>query len=118
MRDFWNQTQAHPFTKTLSMFCVEGIPVVLFDVGTRDGAIWLENIHSTQEGHGYGSQALDWFCALADKHGVEIRGEIYPPQGSTLGVEELAAWYQRHGFTVDGHKICREPRIAPEKVDQ
>jgi len=118
MRDFWNQTQPHPFVKYISQFSVRNVPVVDFQVGHREGHIWLENIHSWQEGHGYGSMALDWFCALADKHGVEIRGEIYPPQGGKLSVEELTAWYQRHGFTVDGRKIHREPRVTQEKVDR
>lgn len=93
------------------MFCVGNIPVVEFEVGTRDGAIWFEKIHSWQEGCGYGSLALDWFCSLADKHQVEIRGSIYSFQGGRLSMEELAAWYRRHGFTVDGRQIFRPPKV-------
>ncbi len=92
MREFWNQTAPHPFDKTYSLFCILGVPVVWFQVGRKAGYIWLENIWSTQEGNGYGSKALDWFCALADKFGIEIRGNIYPPEAGRLNVEQLSAW--------------------------
>ncbi len=49
LRDFWNQTQPHPSVESLSMFRIKGVPVVFFEVGTCDGAVWLESIHSTQE---------------------------------------------------------------------
>jgi hypothetical protein len=115
MLDFWSQTKPHPFLKYISHFSVRDIPVVDFQVASRDGHIWLENIHSWQEGHGYGSMALDWFCSLADKHQVEIRGSIYPPGGGRMNVDELTAWYQRHGFTVNGREISREPKPIPEE---
>lgn len=117
MNDFWSETQAHPFIKYLSLFCVKGTPVVEFELAKTDGYIWFERIHSMQEGHGYGSQALDWLCALADKHGVEIRGNIYPPQGGKFTGEQLGAWYQRHGFHVDGVKIQREAKTTAEKKE-
>jgi len=117
MQDFWSRTTPHPSLKYFSLYCINGIPVVAFEVITGDGHVWLERINSWQEGHGYGSQALDWFCTLADKHGVEIRGNILPPQGGKLTAEQLAAWYQRRGFNIDGIKICREPQPAAEKAE-
>src|SRR5207249_6704772 len=115
MREFWRQTAPHSSDRACSMFCVSDVPVVWCWVARKDGYIWLENIWSTQEGNGYGSKALDWFCTLADEFGVEIRGDIQPPHGGRLDYEELSAWYQRRGFSVDGREMCREPKIRSEE---
>ena len=98
------------------MFCVSDVPVVWCWVARKDGYIWLENIWSTQEGNGYGSKALDWFCTLADEFGVEIRSDTQTPPGGRLDYEELSAWYQRRGFSVDGREMCREPKIVPRRL--
>jgi len=116
MREFWRQTAPHSSDRACSMFCVSDVPVVWCWVARKDGYIWLENIWSTQEGNGYGSKALDWFCTLADEFGVEIRGDIQPPHGGRLDYEELSAWYQRRGFSVDGREMCREPKIVPRRL--
>lgn len=80
-------------------------------------AICLSMIASFERGKGHGSAALVWLCDLADKHGVEIFGEIseqifscnilnpydedhLPVELPVLSPRQLVAWYRRHGFTV------------------
>jgi|SRR5882762_5286110 len=112
MLDFYSQTKQHPHPmfSDVSVFYVRDVPVVHFQVfPSQSGYILLECISAVDEGHGYGSMALDWFCALADKYQVEIEGEITPFRGSRMDGQDLATWYQRHGFTVSEENISRKP---------
>src|SRR2546429_6489724 len=107
MREFWRQTAPHSSDRACSMFCVSDVPVVWCWVARKDGYIWLENIWSTQEGNGYGSKALDWFCTLADEFGVEIRGDIQPPHGGRLDYEELDRKKHTSELQSRLHLVCR-----------
>lgn len=67
-------------------------------------------ICSLERGKGYGSLALDWLVHLADKHGVKLKGTIEPcGKEPRLTVRQLQAWYKRHGFSIRGREISREP---------
>lgn len=73
--------------------------------------VLLSRIQSLHPGKGYGSAALDWLCALADKHQVRLCGIIEPfVPNPPLDTRQLADWYKRHGFTIGkGFYIERIP---------
>jgi GNAT superfamily N-acetyltransferase len=57
-------------------------------------------------GKGYGSIILDALCQKF--HDKPIRLEL--DASSPLGIDNLRAWYQRHGFThIAGEEMVREP---------
>jgi len=65
------------------------------------GRVRLSCIRSPEKGKGHASAALDWLCKLADEYGVEIEGHIEPVGDKPrLNVNQLRAWYKRHGFSV------------------
>jgi hypothetical protein len=75
-----------------------------------DDEICIARIRSLEKGRGYGSMALDWLTALADKHGVRLGGTIEPcGKEPRLNVAQLQHWYKKHGFLVRGREISREP---------
>lgn len=96
---------------------------ILFDyvalsLEVYDDDIRLQCIRTLLErGSGQGSRALDWLCALADKHGVELNGTIEPCGGikPRLNVRQLTAWY--HGFTNIGRTINRRPNVNHDYKD-
>jgi hypothetical protein len=72
--------------------------------------ILIARIRSLEKGKGYGSMALDWLCALADKHSIRLSGTIEPcGKEPKLNVAQLQSWYRKHGFVVRGREISREP---------
>jgi len=73
---------------------------VIFKVTAHRMRVDLNRISSQRHGYGLGSAALDWFCALADKHGVSIVGAVAPFGSARLDSQQLVDWYQRHGFKV------------------
>ena len=84
-----------------------------------DKAVRISSIRSFNRGEGDGSAALDWLCALADKHRVRLIGEPVPydtrirddrSHKSSLNREQLMGWYKRHGFEVSLLQITREPK--------
>jgi hypothetical protein len=111
MAEFNAHTTENRYATYQRYLSKDGCPVVAFEINPADDYIYFENILSLQEeGKGYGSYALDWVCALADKHGVELRGRIQPPGGGRLDAVQLAAWYKRHGFRIEQSHICYEGR--------
>ena len=88
---------------------------VIFRLCPHYGWVSLARIGAIEKGQGHGSAALDWLCALADRHEVRLAG-VAEPFGHRVGTKpamttkELVAWYRRHGFTVTkGFYIDREP---------
>lgn len=73
----------------------------------------IEDIISTRRGERRAAQVLRFVVALADVHGVTIRGtveaHVVGGRPSSLNDAELHAWYARHGFVSD-------PRNAPNGV--
>src|SRR5690242_19544474 len=74
---------------------------VCFTIQIFDERMRFE-IRSLDRGNGYASQALDWLCNLADKHGVMLAGHAAPfgKQKPMLRKADLKNWYSRHGFLV------------------
>jgi hypothetical protein len=99
-------------------------------------AVYLSMIGSIERGKGHGTGALVWLCDLADKHDVELFGEIgddvycfdiLNPLSEVglpfLRPEQLVAWYKRHGFSVRRTKrhardLRRKPvqKVQPPEV--
>jgi len=73
---------------------------VIFKVTAHRLWVDLNRISNERHGKGLGSAALDWFCALADKHGIGVRGIVAPFGDAWLSSQQLTDWYARHGFDV------------------
>ncbi len=83
-----------------------------FEVYPFDGRIMLGLVAAFHVGQGDGSRALRWFLQLADKHGVEVIGEVKPLGKNGLNTVELRRWYKRHGFHVNRHlQMTRQPQL-------
>ena len=82
-----------------------------FEVFIFDGKIHFGFIRSFERGKGYGTAALNWLCALADRHQVTLHASIKPVGPKPrLNANELRAWYKRHGFIVHRRtEIERKP---------
>jgi hypothetical protein len=108
VQDFERLTEPNPLASVERVY----ERMVGFEVKPFGGAIRLSCIRSFDRGKGHAKQALSWFLALADKHGVAITGHV-KPIGSTsprLTSAQLRAWYKRHGFTVSrSGEMRREP---------
>lgn len=69
-------------------------------------------------GLGLGTAALVQLCRYADQVAAPITGEVEPGPGLAdreHRVARLTAWYGRHGFTVTGRHMRREPRRSPDR---
>ena len=77
-----------------------------------DTLIEIHRLWTLRLGKGNGSMMLRGVCTLADKHGIEIRLKALPfgRKPFKMSGDELAAWYQRHGFTGTGRKLIRKPK--------
>jgi GNAT superfamily N-acetyltransferase len=110
--DYFAGTEQNPFAKYERIW--EG--KTAFDCRTFGGNVRL-SLRSLQRGQGYGSRALDWLCALADKHGVMLTGDAVP-FGNTkpmLNKRQLKEWYARHGFIVSRRgELARTPKRPAE----
>jgi hypothetical protein len=81
--------------------CADGCGEVSIMVSQHDDlTVLLESIMTEDVGQGYGSEALDWLCDLADVHGLRIVGQMERLGGDGLTKTQLGAWYRRHGFAV------------------
>jgi len=104
------ETTSHPLAGFLRIWSNR----VYFEVRPFDGAIRLaliQTIFPEDRQRGYGHAALSWFCALADRYGVEIRGHI-DAQGEEprLTAAQLRSWYKRHGFKIERTSMRRLPK--------
>jgi hypothetical protein len=84
---------------------------VAFEVSIFNGCVRLSNIRSLDPGFGFGTLALIWFTALADKHDAIITGTAIPTgvknQKGRLNKTALKKWYSRHGFAVNARGDIR-----------
>lgn len=86
---------------------------VRFELRPHHSWVTLGRIEAIRPGHGYGSEALDWLCALADRHQVRLQG-IIEPFGpiANLTTGHLRDWYERRGFEVTNeYYIDREATV-------
>lgn len=81
------------------------------------GVVYVEWLMALNQGQklGEGTRAMEWACALADKHGVELRlhaGNSGQRGFRTLGVRVLLKFYKRFGFKQEGrsHEMTRLPK--------
>ena len=71
--------------------------------------VTLCRIQALDAGHGDGSAAMKWLCALADKHRVRMSGVAEPFGSRFLELPALIVWYNKFGFTVtNDYYIDRE----------
>lgn len=109
MQDLYAGTQPSPMS---SRDRVWGGKVVI-EAQPFDKRIHISDIASLERGQKHASQALQWLCSLADKHGVAL--SLVPKAHGEGGLDDaqLRAWYIRHGFQPHmGSKLVREPRTA------
>lgn len=117
MEDYRNQTDPAPFNNRERIWQSE----VLFECRPFNKMIHLSSIRTYTQGEGWGSKGLQWFCSLADKHGVRIELDPYPFGSGGLSEPDLKAWYSRNGFKhYRGNLYVREPRkplkLSPGKM--
>lgn len=98
LADFHAQTVEHPMAHFMRIWENR----VAFEVKSEFGKkIRLGCIYTLERGKGHASPALDWLCALADQHQVQIVGHIKPVGDKPrLNFNQLRQWYKRHGFDV------------------
>lgn len=99
-------TQIHPFNQKARVWK----DAIVFEIHPYQGMISLDSIFSMDGNlQGLASQALKWFCSIADKAHVNIK-LIAAPFGrksvnrlgrKPLNKSELVQWYKRNGFKVD-----------------
>jgi 8-oxo-dGTP pyrophosphatase MutT (NUDIX family)/ribosomal protein S18 acetylase RimI-like enzyme len=94
MNDFWSQTAGNPFNNRERVYGADAI----FEARPFNGSIHLSFIRSVEKKKGLGSKGLDWFCALADKHGVKIDLDPKPVGKDGLHTTQLLKWYASRGF--------------------
>ena len=77
-----------------------------------DTLIEIHRLWTLRPGKGNGSMMLRVVCGLADKHGIEIKLKALPfgRKPFKMSGDELAAWYQRHGFSGTWRKMIRKPQ--------
>ena len=97
MQDFHAMTDHHPFAGHLSVLD----NYACFEIKPFDGKILFCYITTIERGKGHGTKALRWLTDLADKHGVNLVGQIQRMGDHGLTTVELRRWYKRHGFKVD-----------------
>jgi GNAT superfamily N-acetyltransferase len=68
------------------------------------------NVMERYRGQGYGTKILNQILEDADAEGVTLYLEPSPSGG--LSLEELKAWYERHGFTEGVWHMRRKARVA------
>ena len=113
MLEYEQQTEPVPVRPDLRRLQAAYLRLSANDFMIGRPAVYLSMIGSIERGKGHGTAALVWLCELADKHDVELFGEIgdevycfdiLNPLSEVdlpvLSPEQLVAWYRRHGFTV------------------
>lgn len=64
-----------------------------------------------ERGKGYGSLILDTICEKFNDKPIRLELDASTP----LGIDNLRAWYERHGFIyLGGEDMIREPQEVPE----
>lgn len=92
--------------------------LISFELKPFDGKIHLGAIISLERGAGRASRALDWLLRLADKHGVQVDGDIQRLGKDGLTHHQLRSWYKRHGFKVNANgRILYTPRPLEASAD-
>ena len=90
--------------------------VVLFEIIPAElpDTVDLRVILAAEPLHGDGTHALKWLRDLCDNHGVFLMGVISPIGSQPLNLDQLTAWYRRHGFDVQGKQMQRRPQQRRE----
>lgn len=105
MRDYRAATAEHPFESGSRVWVIGQAPdqhCVITEMRPFDGQIHISSILSPTRGRGHASAVLKQICALADRHGVVLDGAPVPfDSRGGLALDELEAWYRRHGFEND-----------------
>lgn len=101
MQDFEKGTTQHPSSPHLRLLEKKAS----FEVSVFGGAVRLSYIGVLSVGKGGGTRALRWLLALADKHGVEVRGTIHRVGREGLSARALRLWYGRHGFKIEKKNV-------------
>jgi len=117
MDEFYAGTQSSPMRSADRIWRGK----VMIEARPFDKRIHISDILSLERGQKNASQALQWLCSLADKHGVGM--SLVPKAHGTDGLDDaqLRAWYIRYGFQPHmGSKLVREPRttlkLSPGKM--
>ena len=94
---------------------------VRYEFSYEDTLIGVASVSSTEEfyylnlitvmpddrGKGYGSLILNALCEKFNDKPFKLELDASSP----LGLENLRAWYERHGFTcIGGEQMMREPK--------
>mgnify|MGYP001037369865 FL=1 len=97
---FWEELESETI-KVGHLYVLDS--VATFELNPTLKGIRLSAIISLNMGTGLGSKGLDWLVKLADKHNLEITGQIQRLGRKGLNVVQLRTWYQRRGFHVNRH---------------
>jgi hypothetical protein len=104
--------------KELAVLGSSGKPEATFTVKSRGGNLRISGINSLKQGIGSGTRTLKALTDIADKHGVtiELTASPYGDEKMRLNKDQLAEWYERHGFLPEeGHDpaygyMVRQPK--------
>ncbi len=124
MREFWDETHAHPMMRKenrLLCFSPDDYVMIVCRPDINDpNAVHISDINTMdRRGKGWGTKALQWLNELADKHNVTLTGlsKSYMSDQSrdVLKQKDLTSWYLRHGFEAGsrldgGQNIRRHPK--------
>lgn len=96
----------HPDGKVFGVFADEGV-LVAFSADQVDLQIHFIRTHASFRRQGRAKRLLGVIVDLADRHGMEMSLEALStdeptPERTPPTDEELAAWYGRYGFVVQG----------------
>lgn len=108
--DYHKTTDEHPFDGHVRLQGLVGT-----ELSSAGDHVHMHDIVNYGEGgQGHGTDALNHIKSLADKHGIEIRGQAKAYSQNPKHItktKNLVGWYKKQGFTVgkgnvdDGYPI-------------
>lgn len=114
MNEYFDATADHPFSRNARVFN----NIATMEVSPFGPGVHISDVLAVEEGKGAGNEAMQFLCALADKHGVtlDLTAKGYGERAGRMGTKELRNWYVKFGFVSqggyeeDGFDMERKPK--------
>jgi hypothetical protein len=87
----------------------------MFSIQPMPCSVLLSGLRAYPCRNKLGTDFMTWFCALADKHGIDLVLEPYSAHDS-LSQEKLVLWYKSFDFKPDSvteFRLRRAPKPLP-----
>jgi hypothetical protein len=112
LNEFIATTQPNPVGNGRVLTLGKDAWVLLHACAVHGERVWLKEVRTLLNfRQGQGSKAMEYLCALADKHGVVL--QLTPKQivkGLGMTTARLKKWYPRFGFEPNGEWMYRNPK--------